>query len=50
MAISKVTAYLSLPVGIPQLVQLLKSDNEEVKEVAALALANLTTCNSANAK
>uniref|UniRef100_A0A8C0XIN1 EDR1/CTR1/ARMC3-like peptidase-like domain-containing protein n=1 Tax=Castor canadensis TaxID=51338 RepID=A0A8C0XIN1_CASCN len=35
--------------GIPQLVQLLKSDNEEVKEVAALALANLTTCNSANA-
>ncbi|XP_073911529.1 armadillo repeat-containing protein 3 isoform X3 [Castor canadensis] len=35
--------------GIPQLVQLLKSDNEEAKEVAALALANLTTCNSANA-
>uniref|UniRef100_A0A8C8YK56 Armadillo repeat containing 3 n=1 Tax=Prolemur simus TaxID=1328070 RepID=A0A8C8YK56_PROSS len=36
--------------GIPQLVQLLKSDNEEVSEAAALALANLTTCNSINAK
>ncbi|XP_012499630.1 PREDICTED: armadillo repeat-containing protein 3 [Propithecus coquereli] len=36
--------------GIPQLVQLLKSDNEEVTEAAALALANLTTCNSINAK
>uniref|UniRef100_A0A2K5NS62 Armadillo repeat containing 3 n=3 Tax=Cercocebus atys TaxID=9531 RepID=A0A2K5NS62_CERAT len=35
--------------GIPQLIQLLKSDNEEVREAAALALANLTTCNSANA-
>ncbi|XP_036914011.1 armadillo repeat-containing protein 3-like isoform X1 [Sturnira hondurensis] len=35
--------------GIPQLVQLLKTDNEEVKEAAALALANLTTCNPANA-
>ncbi|XP_031507792.1 armadillo repeat-containing protein 3 [Papio anubis] len=35
--------------GIPQLIQLLKSDNEEVQEAAALALANLTTCNSANA-
>ncbi|KAM5338232.1 armadillo repeat-containing protein 3-like isoform 1-T2 [Glossophaga mutica] len=35
--------------GIPQLVQLLKSDNEEVKEAAALALANLTTCNLSNA-
>ncbi|XP_016080178.1 PREDICTED: armadillo repeat-containing protein 3 [Miniopterus natalensis] len=35
--------------GIPQLVQLLKSDNEEVREAAALALANLTTCNPANA-
>ncbi|XP_075853759.1 armadillo repeat-containing protein 3 isoform X1 [Microcebus murinus] len=36
--------------GIPQLVQLLKSDNEEVSEAAALALANLTTGNSTNAK
>ncbi|EPY75510.1 armadillo repeat containing 3-like protein [Camelus ferus] len=35
--------------GIPQLIQLLKSDNEEVREAAALALANLTTCNHANA-
>ncbi|XP_037366603.1 armadillo repeat-containing protein 3 [Talpa occidentalis] len=35
--------------GIPQLIQLLKSDNEEVGEAAALALANLTTCNPANA-
>ncbi|XP_070264386.1 armadillo repeat-containing protein 3 isoform X5 [Myotis yumanensis] len=35
--------------GIPQLVQLLKSDNEEVREAAALALANLTTCNPINA-
>ncbi|XP_025252536.1 armadillo repeat-containing protein 3 isoform X2 [Theropithecus gelada] len=35
--------------GIPQLIQLLKSDNEEVREAAALALANLTTCNPANA-
>uniref|UniRef100_A0A8C5P2W2 Armadillo repeat containing 3 n=2 Tax=Jaculus jaculus TaxID=51337 RepID=A0A8C5P2W2_JACJA len=35
--------------GIPQIVQLLKSDNEEVREAAALALANLTTCNPANA-
>ncbi|XP_004049201.2 armadillo repeat-containing protein 3 isoform X3 [Gorilla gorilla gorilla] len=35
--------------GIPQLIQLLKSDNEEVQEAAALALANLTTCNPANA-
>ncbi|CAK6432813.1 unnamed protein product [Pipistrellus nathusii] len=35
--------------GIPQLVQLLKSDNEEVREAAALALANLTTCNPTNA-
>ncbi|XP_008586155.1 PREDICTED: armadillo repeat-containing protein 3 [Galeopterus variegatus] len=35
--------------GIPQLVQLLKSDNEEVREAAALALANLTTCSPANA-
>nr|XP_027784448.1 armadillo repeat-containing protein 3 isoform X1 [Marmota flaviventris] len=35
--------------GIPQLVQLLKSDNEEVREAAALALANLTTCNPVNA-
>ncbi|XP_051690329.2 armadillo repeat-containing protein 3 isoform X2 [Oryctolagus cuniculus] len=35
--------------GIPQLIQLLKSDNEEVREAAALALANLTTCNPASA-
>ncbi|XP_012586689.1 PREDICTED: armadillo repeat-containing protein 3-like isoform X2 [Condylura cristata] len=35
--------------GIPQLIQLLKSDSEEVGEAAALALANLTTCNPANA-
>ncbi|XP_003821441.3 armadillo repeat-containing protein 3 isoform X2 [Pan paniscus] len=35
--------------GIPQLIQLLKSDNEEVWEAAALALAHLTTCNPANA-
>ncbi|XP_074214189.1 armadillo repeat-containing protein 3 isoform X2 [Camelus bactrianus] len=34
---------------IPQLIQLLKSDNEEVREAAAFALANLTTCNHANA-
>ncbi|XP_019353280.1 armadillo repeat-containing protein 3 isoform X5 [Alligator mississippiensis] len=35
--------------GIPQLVQLLSSDNEEVKEAAAMALANLTTANPGNA-
>ncbi|XP_005386987.2 PREDICTED: armadillo repeat-containing protein 3 isoform X2 [Chinchilla lanigera] len=35
--------------GIPQLVYLLKSDNEEVREAAGLALANLTTCNPVNA-
>ncbi|XP_006139774.1 armadillo repeat-containing protein 3 [Tupaia chinensis] len=35
--------------GIPQLIQLLKSDNDEIREAAALALANLTTCNPANA-
>ncbi|XP_052584816.1 armadillo repeat-containing protein 3 isoform X1 [Peromyscus californicus insignis] len=35
--------------GIPQIVQLLKSDNEEVREAAALALANLTTNSTANA-
>ncbi|EGW05134.1 Armadillo repeat-containing protein 3, partial [Cricetulus griseus] len=35
--------------GIPQIVQLLRSDNEEVREAAALALANLTTSSSANA-
>ncbi|XP_010618129.1 armadillo repeat-containing protein 3 isoform X3 [Fukomys damarensis] len=35
--------------GIPQLVHLLKSDSEEVREAAALALANLTTSNPANA-
>lgn len=36
--------------GIPQLVQLLSSDNEEVKEAAAMALANLTTANPGNAR
>ncbi|XP_021049263.1 armadillo repeat-containing protein 3 isoform X3 [Mus pahari] len=35
--------------GIPQIVQLLRSDNEEVREAAALALANLTTSSHANA-
>ncbi|XP_039088946.1 armadillo repeat-containing protein 3 isoform X4 [Hyaena hyaena] len=35
--------------GIPQLILLLKGDNEEVREAASLALANLTTCNTANA-
>ncbi|XP_053215328.1 armadillo repeat-containing protein 3 isoform X4 [Podarcis raffonei] len=35
--------------GIPQLVQLLSSDNEEVKEAAATALVNLTTAHPANA-
>ncbi|XP_022371532.1 armadillo repeat-containing protein 3 [Enhydra lutris kenyoni] len=35
--------------GIPQLIHSLRSDNEEVREAAALALANLTTCNTANA-
>ncbi|XP_074840971.1 armadillo repeat-containing protein 3 [Carettochelys insculpta] len=35
--------------GIPQLVQLLSSDNEEVKEAATIALANLTTASSSNA-
>lgn len=48
--VGRVTFYLSFPVGIPQLIQLLKSDNEEVREAAALALANLTTGNPANAK
>ena len=50
MDICKVTFYFSFSVGIPQLIQLLKSDSEEVREAAALALANLTTCNPANAK
>ncbi|XP_026929420.1 armadillo repeat-containing protein 3 isoform X1 [Acinonyx jubatus] len=36
--------------GIPQLILLLKSDSEEVREAASLALANLTTCHPANAK
>uniref|UniRef100_A0A8C6RL33 Armadillo repeat containing 3 n=1 Tax=Nannospalax galili TaxID=1026970 RepID=A0A8C6RL33_NANGA len=36
--------------GIPQIVQLLRSASEEVREAAALALANLTTSNPANAK
>ncbi|KAM6180922.1 LOW QUALITY PROTEIN: armadillo repeat-containing protein 3-like [Erethizon dorsatum] len=35
--------------GIPQLVHLLKSDNEEVREAAGLALANLTFRNPVNA-
>uniref|UniRef100_UPI00398E7C3A armadillo repeat-containing protein 3 isoform X2 n=1 Tax=Pristiophorus japonicus TaxID=55135 RepID=UPI00398E7C3A len=35
--------------GILRLVSLLTSDNEEMKEAAALALANLTTANSSNA-
>lgn len=48
--VGKVTFYLSFAAGIPQLIQLLKSDNEEVREAAALALASLTTCNPANAK
>lgn len=36
--------------GIPQLVQLLSSENEEVKEGAAIALANLTTASPSNAR
>ncbi|KAM6338760.1 armadillo repeat-containing protein 3 [Podargus strigoides] len=35
--------------GIPQLVQLLSSDNEEVKEAAVTALANLTASSPSNA-
>ncbi|NXH70143.1 ARMC3 protein, partial [Hydrobates tethys] len=35
--------------GIPQLVQLLSSDNEEVKEAAVTALANLTAASPSNA-
>ncbi|NXY01529.1 ARMC3 protein, partial [Pteruthius melanotis] len=35
--------------GIPQLVRLLSSDNEEVKEAAATALSNLTTASPRNA-
>ncbi|XP_071661327.1 armadillo repeat-containing protein 3 isoform X3 [Patagioenas fasciata] len=35
--------------GIPQLVQLLNSDSEEVKEAAVTALANLTTASPGNA-
>ncbi|XP_042673147.1 armadillo repeat-containing protein 3 [Centrocercus urophasianus] len=35
--------------GIPQLVQLLSSDDEEVKEAAVIALANLTTASPSNA-
>ncbi|XP_010212167.1 PREDICTED: armadillo repeat-containing protein 3 [Tinamus guttatus] len=37
------------PQGIPQLVQLLSSDNEEVKESAVVALANLTAASPGNA-
>ncbi|XP_007504933.2 armadillo repeat-containing protein 3 isoform X2 [Monodelphis domestica] len=35
--------------GIPQIVQLLKNENDDVKEAASEALANLTTANSINA-
>ncbi|XP_031795728.1 armadillo repeat-containing protein 3 isoform X2 [Sarcophilus harrisii] len=35
--------------GIPQIVQLLKSENDDIKEGATLALANLTTANQTNA-
>ncbi|RLW11472.1 hypothetical protein DV515_00001443, partial [Chloebia gouldiae] len=35
--------------GIPQLVQLLSSDNEEVKEAVVTALTNLTTASPRNA-
>ncbi|XP_021242949.1 armadillo repeat-containing protein 3 isoform X6 [Numida meleagris] len=35
--------------GIPQLVQLLSSEDEEVKEAAVIALANLTTASPSNA-
>jgi HEAT repeat protein len=45
-----VTAHTHFSAGIPQIVQLLRSDNEEVREAAALALANLTTSSPANAK
>ncbi|XP_023775947.1 armadillo repeat-containing protein 3 isoform X2 [Cyanistes caeruleus] len=36
--------------GIPQLVQLLSSDNEEVKEAAVTALTNLTTASPRNTR
>ncbi|PKU33708.1 armadillo repeat-containing protein 3 [Limosa lapponica baueri] len=36
--------------GIPQLVQLLSSDNEEVKEAAVTALVNLTAASPSNAR
>lgn len=36
--------------GIPQLVQLLSSDNEEVKEAVVTALTNLTTGSPKNAR
>ncbi|XP_044534863.1 armadillo repeat-containing protein 3 [Gracilinanus agilis] len=35
--------------GIPQIVQLLKNENDDVKEAASQALANLTTANAVNA-
>ncbi|XP_023564487.1 armadillo repeat-containing protein 3-like [Octodon degus] len=35
--------------GIPELVHLLRSDNEEVREAAGLALAYATTCSPVNA-
>lgn len=38
------------PKGIPQLVQLLSSDNEDLKEAAATALVNLTTAHPNNAR
>ncbi|KAM9198821.1 armadillo repeat-containing protein 3 [Mergus octosetaceus] len=34
--------------GIPQLIELLSSNNEEVKEAAVIALANLTTASPSN--
>lgn len=36
--------------GIPQLVKLLSSDNEELKEAVVTALTNLTTANLRNAR
>lgn len=36
--------------GIPQLVQLLNSNSEKVKEAAVTALANLTAASPGNAR
>lgn len=44
----KLPLYIFPLLGIPQLVQLLSSENEEVKEAAATALVNLTTAHLAN--